>query len=222
MSIQFSAYTPPIHKELDIVYQDPSLLVINKPSGLLATPGRGDDKQDCLLSRVQIEFPTAEIVHRLDMATSGLMLFAINKAMQREMSILFQERKIQKKYIAVVEGIIKNSEGSVDSPMITDWPNRPLQMIDYESGKAALTHYTVIERDEVNECTRIELRPVTGRTHQLRLHMQSIGHVIKGDNLYSPPSLKKMPTRLLLHATFLEFQHPIDDKSITIFSEPEF
>lgn len=217
--MQFPQYQPPPHEGLDIAYQDDSLLIVNKPSGLLATPGRGEDKQDCLISRVQQAFPTAEIVHRLDMATSGLMLIALNKSMQREMSILFQQRQVQKIYIAVVEGIIESDEGSVDLPMMTDWPNRPLQMIDHEKGKAALTHYRVLERDMDNNLSRVELKPVTGRTHQLRLHMQAMGHAIMGDNLYSSSAAA---SRLLLHATSLEFIHPITAQSVNVFKPPVF
>jgi len=217
--MQFPQYKPPPHESLDIAYQDDTLLIVNKPSGLLATPGRGEDKQDCLISRVQQAFPTAEIVHRLDMATSGLMLIALNKSMQREMSILFQQRQVHKIYIAVVEGIIESDEGSVDLPMMTDWPNRPLQMIDHEKGKAALTHYRVLERDVANNLTHVELKPMTGRTHQLRLHMQAMGHAIMGDNLYSSSAAS---SRLLLHATSLKFIHPMTTQSVNVSKPPVF
>lgn len=220
--MQFPQYQPPAHEGLEILFQDDALLIVNKPSGLLATPGRGDDKQDCLLSRLQYEFPDAEVVHRLDMATSGLMIFALDKTMQRELSILFQQRKVHKVYTAVVEGLIETDKGSINLPMITDWPNRPLQAIDYEKGKPALTHFEVMKRDDDKNITWVELMPMTGRTHQLRLHMKTLGHAIIGDNLYSPSTSVISSPRLLLHATLLGFRHPMTRQQVNVSLPADF
>jgi tRNA pseudouridine32 synthase/23S rRNA pseudouridine746 synthase len=218
----FSAYIPPPDVGLDIAYQDEFLLAINKPAGLLTTPGRGTDKQDCLFARVQQEFPQAEVVHRLDMATSGLLLFALNKSLQGKLGKLFQQRQITKRYMAVVEGQLIKKRGKIDYPLITDWPNRPLQKIDYETGKSALTYYELVAYDEKKHVSRVALKPVTGRTHQLRLHMKEIGHPIVGDNLYSSDTGSTPATRLLLHACSLEFEHPVTSLPMIIDSKPEF
>lgn len=220
--MKFAHYHPPAHVGLDILHQDEHLLVVNKPAGLLTTPGRGIEKQDCLVSRVKENYRFAEAVHRLDMATSGLVIIALDKLIHREMSILFQQRMVNKSYIAIVEGIVSNDTGTVDLPMITDWPNRPLQKIDHDIGKAAKTYYKVLERDEVKNWSRLELFPKTGRTHQLRLHMKAIGHAIIGDNLYSTGRLTDESSRLLLHANSLEFIHPTSSLKISITSTPEF
>lgn len=167
---------------LDLIYQDDSLLLANKPAGLLAVPGRGTDKQDCLSTRLQQEFPDALVVHRLDMSTSGLMVFARGAEMQRRLSLMFHEREVEKRYVAVVSGKLETEIGEVDLPIVADWPNRPLQKIDTESGKPSLTRYRVLSNEGDN--TRVELEPVTGRTHQLRVHMAAIGHPVLGDALY--------------------------------------
>lgn len=200
---------------LDIIHLDESLIAVNKPAGLLAVPGRGADKQDCLASRVQKEFPDALVVHRLDMATSGLMLFARGAEMQRRLSRLFRERKVQKRYVAMVAGRLEPSSGEIDLPLACDWPNRPKQKVDHESGKRSLTRYRVLEH--IGETTRIELEPVTGRTHQLRVHLAAIGHPILGDALYG-----KEAERLLLHASELSFVHPVSDELLSLKSEPPF
>ena len=215
-------YTPPADTGLDILFHDEYLLIVNKPSGLLSVPGKGDDKQDCMALRVQNQFADALTVHRLDMATSGIMLMALGKDMHRQLSILFQNREVDKTYVAVLDGLLEEDLGSVDLPLITDWPNRPRQIVDYQSGKTSLTHYKVLQRDQKNQTTRVELIPETGRTHQLRVHMQAIGHVIVGDRLYAEPSAQAKSDRLLLHATQLAFKHPASDETITIISEPSF
>jgi tRNA pseudouridine32 synthase/23S rRNA pseudouridine746 synthase len=215
-------YTPPPHIKLDILFQDEYLLVLNKPSGLLSVPGRGEDKQDCLITRVQAEYSNALIVHRLDMSTSGLMILAIGKELERSLSILFQHRKIDKKYIAVVDGEVSPTVGEVDLPLITDWPNRPKQKVDFETGKASQTQYSVLSYDDKNNTTRLELSPLTGRTHQLRIHMQSIKHAILGDELYADKNTIEKSSRLLLHACYLSFQHPITNEVLKIESKPEF
>jgi tRNA pseudouridine32 synthase / 23S rRNA pseudouridine746 synthase len=190
---------------LDLIFQDDSILVVDKPAGLLAVPGRGKDKQDCLSSRLQKEFPDALVVHRLDMATSGLMLFARGIEMQRRLSEMFREREVEKRYMAIVAGKLDPAEGEVNLPMIADWPNRPLQKIDTELGKPSLTRYRLLGFDSAKS-SRVELEPVTGRSHQLRVHMKSIGHPILGDALYGDAT---SAPRLLLHACFLSFAHPV-------------
>lgn len=215
-------YNPPPNTELNILYQDKYLLIVNKPSGLLSVPGRGDDKQDCLISRVQAEYPDALIVHRLDMSTSGLMVIAQGKEIERSLSILFQQRKVQKKYIAVVDGEVTPDSGEVDLPLITDWPNRPKQKVDFESGKSSQTLYSALSYNQKNNSSRLKLIPLTGRTHQLRVHMQSIKHPILGDELYAHNEAINKSTRLLLHASYLCFSHPVTGELISINSEAEF
>lgn len=215
-------YQPPRHHGLNILYQDRYFLVVDKPSGLLSVPGRGEDKQDCLISRAQVEFPELLIVHRLDMSTSGIIVMALDKDTQRLLSHLFAQREVSKHYIAVVAGKLETPVGLIDKPMICDWPNRPRQIIDYEKGKPAQTRYETIEYMPGNHTTRLMLTPVTGRTHQLRLHCQSIGHAILGDSLYASPEVIAGAERLLLHATSLSFAHPISGESIVIESAPPF
>ena len=215
-------YTPPQHDSLDILYQDEYLLILNKPSGLLSVPGRGEDKQDCLISRVQSEYPTALIVHRLDMSTSGLMLIALGKELERQLSILFQKRLVKKKYIALVNGNITPGYGEVNLPLITDWPNRPKQKVDFKTGKSSRTKYKKITFDARKGASRLELTPITGRTHQLRLHMQAINHPILGDELYADKEALRKSDRLLLHASFLSFHHPVSNEVLEFDSKPEF
>lgn len=215
-------YNPPTHISLDILFKDKYLLIVNKPSGLLSVPGRGEDKQDCLISRIQTEYADALIVHRLDMSTSGLMVVARGKDIERELSILFQQRKVNKKYIAVVDGKLSPETGEVDLPLITDWPNRPKQKVDFKSGKASQTRYILNKYNKKNNTSRVDLTPLTGRTHQLRVHMQSIGHTILGDELYANKEAIDKASRLLLHASYLSFNHPVTGEFIKIDSEPEF
>ena len=206
---------------LDLSYQDASLIVVNKPAGLLAVPGRRVDKQDCLASRVQAEFPDALVVHRLDMATSGLLLFARGAEMQRRLSHLFREREVQKRYVAVVSGRLELLSGEIDLPLIRDWPNRPRQKVDHESGKPSLTRYRLLIHDVSTNTSRVELEPVTGRTHQLRVHMAAIGHPIMGDALYGGEAEGRVE-RLLLHASALSFAHPLNAEMLSLASEPPF
>ena len=188
----------------ELLHADAALLVAVKPAGLLSVPGRGPDKQDCLSVRLQSLFPDALIVHRLDMATSGLMLFARGPAMQRRLSMMFQGREIEKRYVAVCTGRLHEDVGEIDLPLAPDWPNRPLQRVSMQEGKPSLTRYRVLEKDEAR--SRVELEPVTGRSHQLRLHLASIGHPILGDALYGDAH---SAPRLLLHASRLHFAHPL-------------
>lgn len=200
--------------DLHIFYQDAALLVLNKPAGMLAVPGRGPDKQDCLATRVQAIYPDALIVHRLDMATSGLMLMARGKEAQRQLSQLFAQRAVQKKYIAVVTGRMACLSGEINLPLITDWPNRPRQIVDHSVGKPAITRFRVQDYDRASNSTRVELVPVTGRSHQLRVHLQTLGHAILGDPLYADALIREQAPRLLLHATTLAFCHPVDQNPL--------
>lgn len=211
-----------INKKMpDILYQDDDFIVLNKPANLLSVPGRGPEKQDCLSARVQAEFPSALIVHRLDYDTSGIILMALNKPAQSNISKLFQEREIDKMYTATVYGHPKDDSGSVDLPMRCDYERRPLQIIDHEQGKQALTHWKVLQRYD-NNTSRIELKPHTGRSHQLRLHMYSLGYPILGDNLYGTTETHAMSDRLLLHATQLSFKHPNTGQFINIINPSAF
>lgn len=215
-------YNPPAHTTLDILYEDDYLLVVNKPAGLLSVPGRGDEKKDCLISRVQLTHPAALIVHRLDMATSGILVLALDKETHRLLSQQFQQREITKHYIAIVTGKLEQSAGLIDMPMICDWPNRPKQMIDTEQGKSAQTYYEVLTYSATDDTSQLRLKPVTGRTHQLRLHCQYIGHPIMGDELYADAIISKASRRLLLHASLIRFMHPISAEPITIQSQVPF
>jgi len=189
-----------------ILYVDDHLIMVNKPSGMLSVPGRGENKQACLITHIQTRYPEALIVHRLDMDTSGLMVLARNKESHRHLSRQFQERQTKKAYMAVCSGVPSITQGKTSLPMRCDWERRPLQMVDFKQGKYAETHWQIIE--QYQETFMVKLSPITGRSHQLRLHMKSLGYPILGDNLYADPiSLNLMP-RLMLHAELLGFTHP--------------
>lgn len=192
--------------ELRYLHIDDQLLIVEKPAQLLSVPGRGPDKQDCLISRVQQQFDDALIVHRLDYATSGLMVIARGKAAHRHLSIQFQDRVPRKRYQAVVDGVLTEASGLIDQPLRCDWENRPLQMVDPVDGKPAQTQWERIEQRP--DSTRILLHPLTGRSHQLRVHLQSIGHVILGDEFYAHERARQAAPRLLLHADQLAIRHP--------------
>jgi len=205
-----------------IFYADASLAVIDKPAGLLAVAGRGEAGRDHLAVRVQRLIGDALVVHRLDMATSGLMLFARGAAMQRRLSMAFEGREVGKRYIAVVAGTPDDDEGRIDLPLGADWPNRPRQIVDLAHGKPALTRWKILSRDGREQQTRIELEPITGRTHQLRVHLAAIGHPIVGDALYAPPEVAALAPRLLLHATRLALRHPESGTGLVFDSAPPF
>ena len=205
---------------LSIVYQDNDLLIVNKPSGLLTVPGKDPKHADCLIARINRVFPTAKIVHRLDMATSGIICLAMHKEAHRNLSIQFQDRKTAKRYIARVFGKLEQETGSVDLPLICDWPNRPKQMVDHDNGKPSLTHFKVLEYEQ--NATRVELTPITGRSHQLRVHMLSLGHPILGDKLYAHPEAFAMAPRLQLHAEMLTLAHPASGETLIFEAAPEF
>jgi len=219
--VSYAGYSPPCDDGLDLVYQDDSILVANKPAGLLSVPGRGADKSDCMATRLQMKFPDALVVHRLDMSTSGLMMFARGVKMQRRLSQMFRERLVAKRYMAVVAGKLEPATGEIDLPIAVDWPNRPLRKIDAESGQLSLTRYRVLSHDAASAISRVELEPVTGRTHQLRVHMAAIGHPILGDELYGGAA-SESAERLLLHAGELSFAHPLDDVFLNLISGPPF
>jgi len=211
-------YQPPMSPYLDIIFQDNDIVVLNKCSGLLSVPGRLPEHQDCLQNRVQSVLPTATIVHRLDMATSGLIIMALNKAAHVAISRQFEQRQTKKNYIARVFGHVQEQQGSVDLPLICDWPNRPKQKVDHENGKPSLTHFQVLAYDELSsgdDSTLIELTPVTGRSHQLRVHMLAIGHPILGDRLYAHEQALTVSSRLQLHARNLSLSHPVTGELLT-------
>ena len=204
------------------VHVDAYCIVAVKPSGLLSVPGRGEHGQDCLAARVQTEFADALVVHRLDMSTSGLMLFARGATAQRVLSAAFAARAVHKRYVAVVHGRVAEAQGEIDLPLLADWPNRPKQKVDRDAGKPSLTRWRVLEHDAARGATRLELEPVTGRAHQLRVHLLAIGHPILGDALYAPPQVLAQADRLLLHASSLRLAHPVSGEQIALESAPPF
>ncbi|MDB3865553.1 RluA family pseudouridine synthase [Amylibacter sp.] len=205
-------YEPP-KTPLDILYIDEDVLVVNKPSGLLTVPGKELKHHDSLELRVKIEYPNSFLVHRLDMDTSGVIIFALSKSTQRLLNLQFEKRIVKKLYEARVFGNIKEDNGFIDLPLIVDWPNRPLQKIDAKEGKSALTHWQVLDRE--GDVTRVALMPETGRTHQLRLHMMSLGHTILGDRFYGNVAEINLANELQLHAKDLMIIHPKNGKKIT-------
>ena len=203
-------YQPPRVPFLDILYQDEDVIVLAKAAGLLSVRGRADNHQDSLQKRVTDVYPLARIVHRLDMATSGIIVMAMHKPANQHLSDQFAQRKTQKRYFARVLGKMESTDGEITAPLTVDWPNRPKQKVCHETGKASLTRYKVISVDE--HTTLVELHPVTGRSHQLRVHMLSIGHPILGDRLYTDPDTRIGIERLWLHAAELGFYHPTSEK----------
>jgi tRNA pseudouridine32 synthase/23S rRNA pseudouridine746 synthase len=217
-----------------LVHADEHLLVLDKPSGLLSVPGRGADKQDCLAARALGLYPDALVVHRLDMATSGLFLMARGASMQRRLSDAFAQREVGKRYVAVVSGRLETPVGAdadgwglIDLPLAADWPNRPRRVVDRERGKPSQTRWRVNPPPPLGEgwgggTTRVELEPVTGRSHQLRVHLQALGHAILGDTLYAPPDVQAAAPRLLLHATGLRISHPVTGEALAFASTAPF
>ncbi|HKW85377.1 MAG TPA: pseudouridine synthase [Burkholderiaceae bacterium] len=204
------------------MHVDAHCIVVCKPSGLLAVPGRGEAGRDCLSERVRGEYPDALIVHRLDMATSGLMLLARGADAQRTLGNAFARREVHKRYVAIVAGPLSASAGEIDLPLSADWPNRPRQQVDKLRGKPSLTRYRVLELDLAKNTTRVELEPVTGRAHQLRVHLLAIGHPILGDALYGSAEIQAAAPRLLLHAAALRFAHPASGEPMSFDSPPPF
>lgn len=212
---------------IQIIHEDHDLLVLDKPAGLLSVPGRGADKQDCLSTRVQACFPDALVVHRLDMATSGLLLMARGIAMQRALNRLFECREVHKRYLAVVAGCLAPAQpldgwGLIDLPIALDWPRRPLRTIDVVAGKPSQTRWRTVAVDTAANSSRVELEPVTGRSHQLRVHLLALGHPILGDALYGPQTARARSARLLLHASALRLVHPLSHAALCFESPPAF
>lgn len=208
-------YAPP-DLPLDIVHADEQILVVNKPAGLLSVPGRGERLADCLMSRIQAAFPQALLVHRLDMDTSGVMVFALTPHAQRHLGLQFEKRQMKKVYVARVWGEVAEAEGEIDLPLCVDWPNRPRQHVDHENGRPAQTAWRRVRIEEGT--TRMRLYPKTGRSHQLRVHMLELGHPILGDPFYATGAARDYP-RLMLHAESLKLRHPDGGKGL-LFRAP--
>lgn len=213
-------YTPPTTPWLTILHQDKDIVVLDKQAGLLSVPGRDPAHRDSIYTRVLIEHPNAQIVHRLDMATSGIIVVALRRSAERELKRQFRERETQKTYYARVAGHLKNETGTIELPLICDWPNRPKQKVDHKVGKPSTTHFEVISR--AKRSTLVKLTPITGRSHQLRVHMMAIGHPILGDNFYADPLAKRLSSRLLLHAQSLTITHPYSGETLTFSTEIPF
>ncbi|MEM1131097.1 MAG: pseudouridine synthase [Pseudomonadota bacterium] len=211
-------YNPP-SEPLRILHRDHELLVADKPSGLLSVPGKGALLADCLLSRVQAAFPEALLVHRLDRDTSGVMVFALTASAQRHLGLQFEKRKTKKTYVARVWGEMAEDAGRVDLPLAVDWPNRPRQKVDHADGRSAITDWRVQRREAGT--TRVRLMPVTGRSHQLRVHMREIGHPILGDPFYAEGPARAAP-RLMLHAERLRLRHPDGGRGMNFFAPTPF
>jgi tRNA pseudouridine32 synthase/23S rRNA pseudouridine746 synthase len=207
-----------------LLHVDEHCIVAVKPAGLLSVPGRGEDKQDCLATRVQALYPDALVVHRLDMATSGLWLMARGIAMQRRLARAFEHREVHKRYVAVVDGVIP-AQGDwqvIDLPLAADWPNRPRQQVDHGRGRPSVTRWRAVTPGPLPDTTCVDLEPVTGRSHQLRVHLQAIGHPIVGDALYAPPQAARAAARLLLHASELRLLHPATGEPVHWVSAAPF
>ena len=210
-------YNPP-KLPLEIIYIDSSIIVLNKPAGLLTVPGRPEIHSDCLLTRLRREVFGALLVHRLDLDTSGLIIFARTSSSQVHLNKQFETRKVKKVYLARVKGHIEKNEGTIELPLIVDWPNRPIQKVCFNTGKNSTTKYKVLSRAKKNE-SWVELHPITGRSHQLRLHMKSIGHPILGDPLYADEATFEASNRLELYSVSLELLHP-KTNTPCVFSAP--
>jgi tRNA pseudouridine32 synthase/23S rRNA pseudouridine746 synthase len=213
-----STYSPP-SGPLDILYDDHALLAVNKPAGLLSVPGRGAHLADCLITRIQATFPTALLVHRLDRDTSGVMVFALTPHAQRALGQQFEKRQTRKTYVARVWGQVTEKAGTVDLPLIVDWPNRPLQKVCHDTGKPAVTDWRLL-RSTATE-SRLRLMPRTGRSHQLRVHMQALGHPILGDPFYAQGPALAFP-RLMLHSEELRLNHPESGKGLSFRAPADF
>lgn len=219
MSLPFFALPTDLTPRL--IYVDDELLVVEKPSGLLSVPGRGDDKQDCLIARLHaLGYPLARIVHRLDFDTSGLLVVAQNADSHRELSRQFHDREVTKHYTALALGAIAQPQGEITFPLIYDPENKPRHKVDYVEGQSALTEYNVVNQQE--SFARVDLIPHTGRTHQLRVHMQALGHPLLGDSLYAPEHAFNRESRLCLHAERLSFTHPLHHGRLSFYAPAPF
>lgn len=213
-----SDYVPP-DDPLDVIHADHEILIVNKPSGLLSVPGKGPELADCLMARILEAFPQALLIHRLDRDTSGVMVFALTPHAQRHIGLQFEKRQTKKTYVARIWGKLEPKTGTVDLPLIVDWPNRPLQKVCYETGKAAQTDWRVLRSDDVE--SRVRLMPKTGRSHQLRVHMLSLGHPILGDPFYAAGEARDYP-RLMLHSEELRLRHPDGGEGVKFRAKAPF
>jgi len=213
-------YNPPKPGPLPIVHIDGHILVLEKPAGLLTVAGKTPDLADCLEARAKQDHPSARIIHRLDKDTSGLIVLGLTHQAHAHIGLQFEKRQTQKRYIAHVWGAVTEASGRIDQPIITDWPNRPKQHIDHENGRSAITDWQVLETTDQH--SRIQLVPLTGRTHQLRVHMAYLGHPILGDNLYAPEEALVASDRLCLHAETLDFAHPETGELLSFHSSADF
>lgn len=211
-------YAPPMDPPV-VLYADDAIIVVDKPAGLLSVPGRGEDRADCLINRLRVEFPDVLLVHRLDLDTSGIIIFARTKAAQGGLGKQFEARSTEKIYAARLWGEMAEAEGQVNLPMIVDWPNRPRQHVNFETGKPAVTDWQAVQTG--NGETRVRLMPQTGRSHQLRVHMAELGHPILGDTLYASGAAMAHP-RLMLHAETLRLRHPVSGEEISFTAPPPF
>jgi len=211
-------YNPP-QDPLVVLHEDAEVILVDKPAGLLSVPGKGDHLADCLLARVQAVFPQALLVHRLDRDTSGIMIFAQTPHAQRHLGLQFEKRMTQKTYVARVWGVPASKSGHIDLPLIVDWPNRPRQKVDFEQGKAAQTDWRLLKAQD--QTARLELKPRTGRSHQLRVHCAEIGHPILGDPFYAAGPARDFP-RMMLHSLELRFKHPDGGRSMKLRAPAPF
>ena len=218
--IPMHRYTPPTDPWLNVIYEDDAILAVNKQPGLLSVPGRKVEHHDSIYTRLVERWPEVQVIHRLDMDTSGLMVLAKNKAAERALKKQFQYRLTHKVYYARVWGNVAADEGTIDAPLICDWPNRPKQKVCYETGKSSQTHFQVVKRE--SQTTIVRLLPITGRSHQLRVHMQLMGHPILGDEFYASPEAFALSSRLDLHAAELSFYHPDSQLLQRLFVECDF
>lgn len=215
-------YTPPAPGPLPVLFEDAALIALNKPEGLLSVPGRRVEHQDSLYTRIRALHPEAMVVHRLDLATSGVIVMAKTREANRALSWQFQRRTVEKTYEAVVEGVPAEASGCVDLPLICDWPDRPRQIVDPVQGKPSQTEWVALGAQDVSgrAGTRVRLRPLTGRSHQLRVHMAEMGHAIFGDRFYASEDGAAASKRLLLHAHVLTLTHPDDSARTLRFEAP--
>ncbi|GAA0563747.1 bifunctional tRNA pseudouridine(32) synthase/23S rRNA pseudouridine(746) synthase RluA [Rheinheimera aquimaris] len=216
------AILPATKEPFQIVYADDVLLVVNKPARLLTVPGRHPQNQDCLIRRVQREFPFAEVVHRLDYDTSGLVILPMTKRVLSDISKQFQARMVHKHYIAVVAGKVAKTQGIIELPIASDNDNRPLYKVCQQDGKPSVTRYKLLSYDSTTDQSRVQLEPVTGRSHQLRVHMLALGNPMLGDTLYASSDVTGKSSRLMLHAEYIRFQHPLTKQPVEFSAAAPF
>lgn len=213
-------YDPPTDPWLDVLHEDETIIVLNKPSGLLSVAGKRPGLEDCLMARAEDKWPGAKLIHRLDKDTSGVVIIGRHHRAQRHISRQFESRRTTKHYVARVDGLVTENQGTIDLPLATDPANRPMQRVDHAEGRPAITHWQVLERER--NVTRLLLRPETGRSHQLRVHMRELGHTILGDNFYADDRVLAMADRLQLHALGLTVRHPDGGTPMTFFTPQPF